>query len=235
MSEPSASDGPGEGVGPAPPRLARNTAIFAVATGLSRIAGLGREIVAASYYGTSGAASAFTIAFQVPNLVRGLFADAALSAAFVPVFTEYLEHGRKKRRPAARLDALLADPDRPRRAVGAVRRHRRRRDAAVHPRRQLLAAARRPDDRPLSDPVPDRRAARPQRAARRDPQRLQPLHDPGDRSARLEPRDHRHAGRGAAAGSRATTRSTPTRSACCSGRSCSWRWSCRCSGASTSG
>ena len=36
--------------------------------------------------------SAFTIAFQVPNLVRALFADAALSAAFVPVFTELLEH-----------------------------------------------------------------------------------------------------------------------------------------------
>ena len=49
-----------------------------------------------SYFGTSGPASAFTIAFQVPNLVRGLFADAALSAAFVPVFTEYLEHGRKR-------------------------------------------------------------------------------------------------------------------------------------------
>ena len=55
-----------------------------------------REVVAASYFGTSGPASAFTIAFQVPNLVRGLFADAALSAAFVPVFTEYLEHGRKR-------------------------------------------------------------------------------------------------------------------------------------------
>jgi putative peptidoglycan lipid II flippase len=96
VSEPAASAGIGEGAGPAPPRLARNTAIFSVATGLSRIAGLAREITAARYFGTSGAASAFTIAFQVPNLVRGLFADAALSAAFVPVFTEYLEHGRKR-------------------------------------------------------------------------------------------------------------------------------------------
>src|SRR5215204_6917183 len=76
-------------------RLARNTAIFSVATGLSRIAGLVREIVASSYFGTSGAFSAFTIAFQVPNLVRSLFADAALSAAFVPVFTELLERGDK--------------------------------------------------------------------------------------------------------------------------------------------
>jgi putative peptidoglycan lipid II flippase len=76
--------------------VARNTAIFSVLTGLSRIAGLVREIVASSYFATSGAFSAFTIAFQVPNVVRSLFADAALSAAFVPVFTELLEQGRRK-------------------------------------------------------------------------------------------------------------------------------------------
>ncbi len=77
-------------------RIARNTAIFSLFTGLSRVVGLVREIVAASFFGTSGAFSAFTIAFQVPNLIRSLFADAALSAAFVPVFTELLE-GRRKR------------------------------------------------------------------------------------------------------------------------------------------
>src|SRR4051794_35174888 len=98
---------------PAPPgpaavrsrRIAVNTAIFSAATGLSRIAGLVREIVASSYFATSGAFSAFTIAFQVPNLVRSLFADAALSAAFVPVFTELLEQG--KRREAFRLAGNL--------------------------------------------------------------------------------------------------------------------------------
>ena len=77
-------------------RLAVNTAIFAIATGFSRIAGLGREIVAANYFGTSPAASAFTLASQVPNLVANLFAQAALSAAFVPVFTDLLQQGRKK-------------------------------------------------------------------------------------------------------------------------------------------
>src|SRR3569832_750097 len=86
-------------------RLARNTAIFSIATGLSRIAGLVREVIASSFFGTSGPFSAFTIAFQVPNLVRSLFADAALSAAFVPVFTELLEHGKK--RDAARLASTL--------------------------------------------------------------------------------------------------------------------------------
>ena len=40
--------------------------------------------------------SAFTIAFQVPNLVRALFADSALQGAFVPVFTELLEKGERK-------------------------------------------------------------------------------------------------------------------------------------------
>ena len=82
-----------------------NTAIFSVATGLSRIAGLAREVVAARYFGTTGPASAFTAAFQVPNLVRSLFADAALSAAFVPVFTELLEH--KQRKQALQLAAAL--------------------------------------------------------------------------------------------------------------------------------
>jgi putative peptidoglycan lipid II flippase len=86
-------------------RIAVNTAIFSIATGLSRIAGLVREIVASSYFATSGAFSAFTIAFQVPNLVRSLFADAALSAAFVPVFTELLERGQ--RREAFRLASTL--------------------------------------------------------------------------------------------------------------------------------
>jgi putative peptidoglycan lipid II flippase len=77
-------------------RLARSTAFFSIATGFSRVAGLVREIVAASFFGISPAMSAFTIAFQVPNLVRSLFADAAIQAAFVPVFTEKLEQGRRR-------------------------------------------------------------------------------------------------------------------------------------------
>jgi putative peptidoglycan lipid II flippase len=94
------ADAPGEEPpAPAPPgggRVARNTAIFSIFTGFSRIAGLLREIVAASFFGTRGPASAYTIASQVPNLVAALFANAALSAAFVPVFTELLQKGRRK-------------------------------------------------------------------------------------------------------------------------------------------
>src|SRR4051795_3554938 len=86
-------------------RLGRSTAFFSIATGLSRIAGLVREIVAASYFGVTGPMSAFTIAFQVPNLVRSLFADAALQAAFVPVFTEQLE--KRGRSEAFRVASAL--------------------------------------------------------------------------------------------------------------------------------
>lgn len=76
--------------------MARNTAIFSFGTGISRIAGLLREIVFAKYFGTSGTASAYTIASLVPNLVANLFAQSALSAAFVPVFTDLLQKGRRR-------------------------------------------------------------------------------------------------------------------------------------------
>ncbi len=67
--------------------------------------GLLREIVFASYFGTSAAASAFTIAFLVPNFVAQLFANAALGAAFVPVFTDLLQ--RDRREEALRLASTL--------------------------------------------------------------------------------------------------------------------------------
>jgi putative peptidoglycan lipid II flippase len=86
-------------------RIARSTAFFSIATAFSRVAGLVREIFAASYFGISPAMSAFTIAFLVPNTIRSLFADAAIQAAFVPVFTDKLEHGQ--RREAFRLASTL--------------------------------------------------------------------------------------------------------------------------------
>ncbi len=78
-------------------RLARSTLVFSLATGISRVLGLVREMVAAYYFGISGAINAFTVAFQIPNLVRALLADAALSGAFVPVFSDLLEKGERKR------------------------------------------------------------------------------------------------------------------------------------------
>ncbi|HET7444777.1 MAG TPA: murein biosynthesis integral membrane protein MurJ [Solirubrobacterales bacterium] len=99
--EPSAEPAPGRQAG----RIARSTAFFSAATAASRVAGLGREVVAAGFYGVKGPMSAFTIAFQVPNLVRALFADAALQPAFVPVFTELI--GKKQHREAFRLASTL--------------------------------------------------------------------------------------------------------------------------------
>jgi putative peptidoglycan lipid II flippase len=78
-------------------RLARSTAIFSAATGVSRVLGLFREVVSAYYFGVTGAINAFTVAIQIPNLVRALLADAALSGAFVPVFSDLLEKGERKR------------------------------------------------------------------------------------------------------------------------------------------
>jgi putative peptidoglycan lipid II flippase len=101
----AAADTPIEPGQPRAGRLALSTAFFSIATGLSRIAGLVREVVAASYFGVKGPMSAFTIAFQVPNLIRSLFADAALQAAFVPVFTEQLEH--RSRSEAFRVASAL--------------------------------------------------------------------------------------------------------------------------------
>jgi putative peptidoglycan lipid II flippase len=86
-------------------RIARSTAFFSIATAASRVAGLAREVAAAGYYGISGPMSAFTIAFQVPNLIRALFADAALQPAFVPVFTELL--GKKAYKEAFRLASTM--------------------------------------------------------------------------------------------------------------------------------
>jgi putative peptidoglycan lipid II flippase len=86
--EPSADTGRG---------LARSGVIFAVATGLSRILGLVREIVAAYLFGITGKINAFNIAFLIPNTVRSLVADQALSAAFVPVFSDLLVKGERKR------------------------------------------------------------------------------------------------------------------------------------------
>jgi putative peptidoglycan lipid II flippase len=77
--------------------LARSGVIFAVATGVSRVIGLVREIVQAALFGISGPVNAFEIAFLIPNTVRALIADSALSAAFVPVFSDLLVKGERQR------------------------------------------------------------------------------------------------------------------------------------------
>jgi putative peptidoglycan lipid II flippase len=57
-------------------------------TFISRILGLGREVVFAHFFGTGLVATAFNVAFAVPNLFRKLFGEGALSAAFIPLYAQ---------------------------------------------------------------------------------------------------------------------------------------------------
>jgi len=69
--------------------LLRSSAIVGVMTMLSRVLGLARDVVVANYFGASGSADAFFVAFKIPNFLRRLFAEGAFAQAFVPVLSEY--------------------------------------------------------------------------------------------------------------------------------------------------
>ncbi|MDR0882086.1 MAG: murein biosynthesis integral membrane protein MurJ [Candidatus Adiutrix sp.] len=74
-------------------QIARTASLVSGATLLSRLAGLVRDQVAGYYFGTSQVMDIFTVAFRIPNLLRRLLAEGALTAAFVPVFSETLTDG----------------------------------------------------------------------------------------------------------------------------------------------
>jgi putative peptidoglycan lipid II flippase len=90
-------------------RMAISTAIFSAATAVSRVAGLVRESVQASIFATTREYSAFVVASQIPNLFSNLFSQAALGAAFVPIFTDLLAQGRREeaRKLAAELLGMI--------------------------------------------------------------------------------------------------------------------------------
>ena len=69
---------------------------MSVITLLSRVLGLVREQVRAHYLGTSMASDAFGIAFQIPNLLRRLVGEGAMSAGFIPVLSHYKEQEGKE-------------------------------------------------------------------------------------------------------------------------------------------
>lgn len=76
--------------------LGRSSGKISAATALSRIAGLVRETVFAYLLGSGFAADAFFAATRIPNLLRDLFAEGALAAAFVPVVSEKLAKGDRQ-------------------------------------------------------------------------------------------------------------------------------------------
>lgn len=69
--------------------IIKSTGIISLATNLSRILGLIRDIVIARLFGTGIFAQAFVVAFRIPNTLRDLVGEGATNAAFVPVLTEY--------------------------------------------------------------------------------------------------------------------------------------------------
>jgi putative peptidoglycan lipid II flippase len=73
----------------------KNISVVAIATVLSRVLGLVREILIAAVFGTSALSSAFVSAFTLPNLFRRLLGEGALTAAFVPTLTHELEHRQR--------------------------------------------------------------------------------------------------------------------------------------------
>jgi putative peptidoglycan lipid II flippase len=90
---------------PQPRSIARSAGIVSVAVMGSRILGLVREQVFSSFFGASFANVAFQIAFRIPNLLRDLFAEGALSAAFVATFSQTLT--KKGEREAWRLANMV--------------------------------------------------------------------------------------------------------------------------------
>ncbi|MPZ75549.1 MAG: murein biosynthesis integral membrane protein MurJ [Deltaproteobacteria bacterium] len=71
-------------------RLTRAAGVVGFFTLLSRMTGLLRDVVIGFLFGAHGAADAYFVAFRIPNLLRRLTAEGALTVAFIPVFTSYL-------------------------------------------------------------------------------------------------------------------------------------------------
>src|SRR5437667_9840013 len=69
-------------------QMLKSSGAMALATMASRVLGMVREMVYAAFMGDTWVASAFTLAFMVPNLFRRLLGEGALTAAFIPIFKQ---------------------------------------------------------------------------------------------------------------------------------------------------
>lgn len=85
--------------------VARSAGIVSIAVMFSRVLGLVREMVFANFFGSGFLMDAYVVAFRIPNVLRDLFAEGALSAAFVKVFTDYQIN--KSEKEAWRLASLV--------------------------------------------------------------------------------------------------------------------------------
>lgn len=98
MSDPAGSVEPSQTAPDANHSVVKAAGLIGAATFSSRILGFVRDMVLARLFGATPAADAFFVAYRIPNLLRELFAEGSMSAAFIPVFTEY--HTRKTKAEA---------------------------------------------------------------------------------------------------------------------------------------
>ncbi len=84
-------DGNQPAVNAAGPRRASAPLLVALGIGASRLAGLGRETVAARLLGNTAAGDAFAVAMRIPNMLQNLLGEGVLSASFVPVYSRLLD------------------------------------------------------------------------------------------------------------------------------------------------
>lgn len=110
--EPNSPESSGDPAGQAPiaedtrhRSVTRSAGVVSIAVMFSRVLGLVREKVFAHFFGAGFVYDAFVVAFKIPNILRDLFAEGALSAAFVKVFTDY--QIKKTELEAWRLAALV--------------------------------------------------------------------------------------------------------------------------------
>ncbi|MGD9562484.1 MAG: murein biosynthesis integral membrane protein MurJ [Pyrinomonadaceae bacterium] len=103
VAEPAGESPTGDG--PRPQSVARSAGIVSIAVMFSRVLGLVREMVFAKYFGAGFLYDAYVVAFRIPNVLRDLFAEGALSVAFVKVFTDYQIN--KSEKEAWRLASLI--------------------------------------------------------------------------------------------------------------------------------
>ena len=89
-------------------KITRSVAGVSVSTLASRILGYLRDMLIANFFGAGLVADAFFVAYRIPNLLRRLLGEGALSASFIPVFTEYLTTKPKEEaQRLARISGLL--------------------------------------------------------------------------------------------------------------------------------
>ncbi len=84
--------------------IARAAGLMSIATFISRILGFVKDMILAKFFGATGIADTFFVAFRIPNLLRELFAEGSMSSAFIPVLTEYqTKHGLEEAKRLVRI------------------------------------------------------------------------------------------------------------------------------------